>query len=102
MNSLEKFDLGRPSEGSTFSATLHLLSPQMQEWIRRTADKKQLRRFACACVRTLLPQCPRVPEPALQAVGLAEQFCDDRAGEPQLEQSYAGLSPLAKDLYEQF
>jgi hypothetical protein len=102
MNSLEKFDLGRPSEGSTFSATLHLLSSQMQEWIRRTPDKKQLRRFACASVRTLFPLCPHVPGPALQAVELADRFCADQASEPQLEQMYASLSPLGKELYEKF
>ncbi len=101
MNSLEKFDLGRPSEGSTFSATLHLLSPQMQEWIRRTPDKKQLRRFAIACVRRLFPLCPRVPDAATQAVDLAERFCAGHASEEELEASYVSLSPLAREFQDQ-
>lgn len=101
MNSLEKFDLGRPSDGSTFSTTLHLLSPQMQEWVRRTPDKKQLRRFAIACVRTLFPLCPRVPDAATQAVDLAERFCAGHASESDLEQSYVYLTPLVRDFHEQ-
>lgn len=101
MNSLEKFELGRPSEGSTFSTTLHLLSPQLQEWIRRTPDKKQLRRFACACVRAFLPCCPRVPPPALLTLEFAERFCAEPGTDSQLDEAYALLGPVVKGAFEQ-
>lgn len=102
MTNFEKFDLGRISEGSTFSTTLHLLSPHMQEWIRRTPDRKQLRRFACACTRALADLCPHVPDPAMRTIALAERHSADQATDAELEAAYAGMSPVVQDAFERY
>jgi hypothetical protein len=102
MSGIEKFDLGRPAEGSTFSTTLHLLSPRLQEWIRGTSDRKKLRRFACACARQLFGLCPQVPPQAVEAIELAERFCEDQLSEGELEAGYAVMVPVVQEAFERF
>jgi hypothetical protein len=91
MSNFEKYDLGRP-EGSTFSTTLHLLSPRMQEWIRGTTDRKKLRRFSCACARLLLAESSDIPPLAMKAVELAERYCDGLVADADLEAAYLEIA----------
>jgi len=102
MTNFEKFDLGRVREGSTFSTTLHLLTPHMQEWIRQTPDRLRLRRFACACTRALAALCPFVPDPAMRTIALAERYCAEQATDAELEAAYAGMSGLVQDTFERY
>jgi hypothetical protein len=83
-------------EGSTFSVTLHLLSPRFQEWIRCTADRRQLRRLACACARATFALCRTVPPEALRAVELAERSCAGQVSADELDGCYARMSAVIR------
>src|SRR5262245_1463700 len=96
MNQPEQLGSG-PAEGSTFSTTLHLLSPRLQEWIRRTGDRQQLRRFACAIGRAIFALCPEVPPQAAATLELAERGAD---GDPEFERAYAAMSPVIREAFE--
>jgi hypothetical protein len=51
------------------------------DWVRDSADDRQLRLFACACVRAVWPLTGEAEHPA---VLVAEQFADGLAGEAEL------------------
>lgn len=99
MNGSEQFGSG-PAEGSTFSTTLHLLSPRMQEWIRRTSDRQQLRRFACACARAAFALCPKLPREAKATIELAERSGDGTTSE-EFDRAYAAMSPVIREAFDE-
>src|SRR5262245_61636775 len=99
MNQPEQPLASGPAEGSTFSTTLHLLQPRLQEWIRRTSDRQQLRRFACACARAAFALCPELPAEAKTTVELAERT-DDGASTEGFDRAYAAMSPVIREAFE--